>query len=60
MGRKIHSADGDAELCLENNESVDGDTGTRLENDDGCSLNDAETRNLSPESQQIKQFGPES
>ena len=42
---------------MENNRSVDGDTRTRLESDDGCGLNEAETRNLFAESQQIKQFG---
>ena len=42
------SADGDKGFCLENNRSVDGDTRACLENDDGCSLNEAETRNLSP------------
>ena len=50
------SADGDTGFCLEKNRSVDGDTRTCLESDDGCSLNEAEARNLSPESQQIKQF----
>ena len=30
--------DGDTELCLENNQSVDGDTGIILESDDGWSL----------------------
>ena len=35
---KVHSTDGDTVLILENNQQADGDTGTRLENDDGCSL----------------------
>ena len=36
--RGPHSVNGDTGFCLENNQQADGDSGTRLENDDGCSL----------------------